>query len=234
MTTSEKTPPDRSIRIDFFLLSLLSVLVYLVIRAYVATLRKSFSNCEDYRARYDRGEGMILSFWHNQILAMPTLYFGKPFAVSTLISLSRDGELAARIVRRWGIGAVRGSSSRRATAAMKELLRLGQDPHHHFALTPDGPKGPAFFVKEGLIVLAQRSGKPIVPLAISYQRYLQLNSWDGFLLPYPFTKAYFVCGNPVHIPEQLEEKEFPEFEKQVFRAMVEANAHAMSLRKKKT
>jgi len=234
VTTSEQTPSRKSQWMKIFYFSLLSRLFYIVVRVYVATLRKSFFHCREYRSRYDRNEGMVLSFWHNQLLTMPVLYFGPPFGISTLVSLSRDGELTSRIIHRWGIATVRGSSSRRATAAMKELIRLGRDPHHHLAITPDGPRGPAFVVKDGLIVLAQRSGKPIIPLAVSYEKYFQLNSWDGFLIPVPFTKAYFVCGSPVHIPERLDEEGFAEMRKQVARALAETNAEAMSKRTKKT
>lgn len=176
---------------------------------------------------------MVLAFWHNQLLTMPCLYFGPPFGISTLIPLSRDGDLTSRIVHRWGIGTVRGSSSKRETAAMKELLRLGLNPRHHFALTPDGPRGPAFEVKDGLLILAQETGRPIVPLAVAYDRYLRLAGWDGFLVPVPFTKAYFVCGDPVHIPGNLSPEALSELRDRVTRALALTNALAMSKRGKK-
>jgi lysophospholipid acyltransferase (LPLAT)-like uncharacterized protein len=176
---------------------------------------------------------MILSFWHNQLLAMPLLCLGKPFGISTLVPPSKDGDLTSRILRRFGIGTVRGSSSRRETAAMREFLRLGRDPHHHLALTADGPRGPAFSVTDGLVLLAQRTGKPVLPLAVSYQKYFQLKSRDGFLVPCPFTRAYFVCGNPVHIPRELDEDGFEEMRRLLARALAETNALAMSKRERK-
>lgn len=173
---------------------------------------------------------MLITFWHNQLLVMPLLNFGKPFRISTLVSLSRDEELTKHILNRWRIGKVRESSTPGEISALKELLRLARNPHHHLVLTPDGPKGPPFEIKEELLFLAQKSGRPIIPLAVSFQSFLQLNSWDGFLVPLPFTKAYFVCGDPVHIPEILDEQGLEEARNRVKRALQNINALAFSLR----
>ena len=211
-------------------LSFLSLLSYAVIRLYVATLRKTYIDAESYRRRYAYEEGMIIAFWHNQLLTMPLFYFGRPFGLSTLISLSKDGELASRILRLWGIGTVRGSSHRGGVAALKELLRLARDPRHHIALTPDGPQGPPFVVKDGPLILAGRSGRPIIPLAVAYQRYTQLKSWDGFIVPFPFTKAYFVSGDPVHITEELDPEGLDRARARLTSALHRTNARAMSMR----
>jgi len=211
-------------------LSVLSFFSYAFVRLYLATLRKTYANTDDCRKRYAREEGMILVFWHNQILSMPLFYFGRRYQLSTLVSLSRDGELTARIVRLWGIGTVRGSSHRGGVSALKELLRLARDPRHHIALTPDGPQGPPFVVKDGPLILAMRSGRPIVPLAVAYQRYFQFKSWDGFLFPFPFTKAYFVCGDPVHITEPSEPKALESAREKLLQGLDLTNARAMAMR----
>lgn len=230
MDSSKKDNPENRKGGKGFLLSWGSLAICLGLRFYLASLRKTYIHCESYRERYIREEGMLISFWHNQLLAMPLLYFGKPFRISTLVSLSRDGELTTRILNRWGIGTVRGSSTRGGISAFKELLRLARNPHHHLVLTPDGPKGPPFEIKEGLLALAQKSGRPIIPLAVSFQSFIQLNSWDGFLVPLPFTKAYFVCGDPVHIPETLDEQGLVEARNLIKRALQDINALAFSLR----
>ena len=226
---SEAPSKKISLREDLSL-SILSLLAYLLIRLYVATIRKTYINAESYRRRYERDEGMIIAFWHNQLLTMPLFYFGRRFGLSTLISLSKDGELASRIVRRWGIRTVRGSSHRGGIAALKEMLRLSKDSCHHIALTPDGPKGPPFVVKDGPLILAMRSGRSITPLAVAYQRYAQMKSWDGFLLPFPFTKAYFVCGDPVHITEEDNPEGLDRARARLTAALHETNALAMSMR----
>ncbi|MGC8500744.1 MAG: lysophospholipid acyltransferase family protein [Leptospirillia bacterium] len=211
-------------------LSVLSFFSYAFLRLYLATLRKTYANTGDCRKRYAREEGMILAFWHNQILSMPFFTFGRRCRISTLVSLSRDGELTARIVGLWGIGTVRGSSHRGGISALKELLRLAKDPRHHIALTPDGPQGPPFVVKDGPLILAMRSGRPIIPLAVAYQRYFQLKSWDGFLLPFPFTKAYFVCGDPVHITEPSDPAGLERAREKLAQGLDLTNARAMAMR----
>lgn len=233
MDSSRNDDPENRKEEYGFPLSWASLAISLCIRFYLASLRKTYLNCESYRERYIREEGMLISFWHNQLLAMPLLYFGKPFRISTLVSLSRDGDLTTRILHRWGIGTVRGSSARGGISALKELLRLAKNPHHHLVLTPDGPKGPPFEIKDDLLVLAQKSGRPIIPLAISFQSFIQLNNWDGFLVPLPFTKAYFVCGDPVHIPEISDEQGLEDARKLVKRALQDINALAFSMRKPK-
>ncbi len=233
MDSSRNDDPENRKEEYGFPLSWASLAISVCIRFYLASLRKTYLNCESYRKRYIHEEGMLISFWHNQSLAMPLLYFGKPFRISTLVSHSRDGELTTRILHRWGIGTVRGSSTRGGISALKELLRLARNPHHHLVLTPDGPKGPPFEIKDDLLVLAQKSGRPIIPLALSFQRFIQINSWDGFLLPLPFTKAYFVCGDPVHIPEISDEQGLEDARKLVKRALQDINALAFSMRKPK-
>lgn len=230
MDSSKNDNPENRKGGNGFLLSLASLVIWVCLRFYLASLRKTYLHCESYRERYIREEGMLITFWHNQLLAMPLLYFGKPFRISTLVSLSRDGEFTKRILNRWRIGTVRESSTRGGISALKDLLRLARNPHLHLVLTPDGPKGPPFEIKEELLFLAQKSGRPIIPLAVSFQTFLQLNSWDGFLVPLPFTEAYFVCGDPVHIPEILDEQGLEEARNLVKRALQDINALAFSLR----
>ncbi len=228
-----KIPSKKISRREDLWLFFLSLFVYVLIRLYIATLRKTYVNAESYRTRYAKEEGMILAFWHNQILTLPIFYFGRPEGLSTLISLSKDGELTSRIVRRWGIRTIRGSSHRGGMDAFKELLRRARNPRHHIALTPDGPKGPPFVVKDGLLILAKRSGRPITPLAVAYQRYTPLKSWDGFLIPYPFTKAYFVSGDPVQITEELDPEGLDRARERLTAAIHATNARAMSMRRPK-
>lgn len=210
-----------------------SCVVSLSSRLLLRTTSKSFVNFEGYRAGYSKGDGMILTFWHNQILAMPALTFGQPEKTTTLVPLSKDGELTSRIARRYRIGVVRGSDDKTGSA-LTEMLRLGRLPGAHTALTADGPRGPAFTIRDGIITLAQRTGKPVIPLAVAYEKYLQLKSWDGFLIPFPFTKAYFVCGDPVHIPEHLDDEAWNDTRKTLEQAMINTNTIAMAQRQGKT
>ncbi len=109
-----------------------------------------------------QGRRMIIAFWHAQQLMMPLAYRGAEAHV--LISQHGDGELIRRIIARFGLQAVRGSSTRGGVEALRELIRLGRSGVD-LVITPDGPKGPRQVAKMGVVQLAKSTGLPIVPLA---------------------------------------------------------------------
>jgi lysophospholipid acyltransferase (LPLAT)-like uncharacterized protein len=125
-----------------------------------------------------------------------------------LISASRDGDLIADVTERFGFQVVRGSSSRLGASAVLELgnvLANGRD----VLITPDGPRGPVYELGPGIVFLAQKTGVAVVPLNFEYSSCWRLKSWDGFILPRPFSKVRFIIGPPHHVeatetPEQFE------------------------------
>ncbi len=141
---------------------------------------------------------VILTFWHDQLLLMPKGYRGP--GASVLISASRDGEYIARTMDYFGIGSVRGSSSRGGRAAFREMLELAKAPLD-LVITPDGPKGPRHEVKEGVVQLARLSGRPVVPMAFACNRGHRFRSWDRFLLPLPPGRGVFSFGVPLYYTE---------------------------------
>jgi len=146
------------------------------------------------KSLWAEGRHVILATWHDQLLMMPLGYSGP--GAKTLISRSKDGELIARVVEYFGVGAVRGSSSRGGKAAFRELVKLSREPLD-LGITPDGPKGPRHQIKEGVVQLARISGRPIVPLAFACSNGHRFQSWDRFLLPYPWGKAVYCYGVPL-------------------------------------
>jgi lysophospholipid acyltransferase (LPLAT)-like uncharacterized protein len=141
------------------------------------------------------GRGVILSFWHEQLFLMILGYHGPGGRV--LISGSRDGELIARTMACFGMGAVRGSSRRGGKAAFRELVQLGREPLD-LVFTPDGPKGPRRELKDGLVELARITNRPVVPMAFVSSRGHRFASWDRFFFPYPFGRAVYAYGEAVH------------------------------------
>src|SRR2546421_133417 len=130
------------------------------------------------RSRY------LYAFWHENML-MPLYRYGHTGA-HVLISQHADGELIATACRWLGLRLVRGSSSRDAVKAVREMLRCRGT---HLVVTPDGPRGPRRQVQPGMIWLAARTGLPIVPVAFAYSRAWRLMSWDRMALPCPFSSA---------------------------------------------
>jgi len=161
------------------------------------TIRVKQVNREGIDRLWEQGGNAIFCFWHGRLLAMPFSYKRKRGKV--LISRHRDGEFIARIVNYFGIGAVRGSHKKQgAVSSLREMLkelRAGTD----MAITPDGPKGPRHEIKGGLVELARLSQYPIVMLTYSATRKKVFNSWDHFVLPYPFSTIFFLWGDPIYI-----------------------------------
>lgn len=140
---------------------------------------------------------VIYAVWHGRILLLPYLYGDRGCHV--LASRSRDGELVARWMRRFGLDPVRGSSTRGGGEALRRLagaLRRGRE----VVVVPDGPTGPREVLKEGVIALARLSGAPIVPVAVGASRQWRLGSWDEFRIPRPFARCVVRFGEPIRVP----------------------------------
>jgi len=116
-----------------------------------------------------------------------------------LVSEHEDGEYITRIIERSGFATVRGSSTRGGTRGLKGLVRAaraGKD----LALTPDGPQGPRAVFKPGALMAAQMTGLPIIPLSVGVSAGWQASSWDGFLVPRPFSTVTIEYLTPRFVP----------------------------------
>jgi lysophospholipid acyltransferase (LPLAT)-like uncharacterized protein len=155
-------------------------------------------------------ENYIAVLWHNRLLLIS--FALKKFLPQRhgagLISASRDGDLVADLTQRFGFDAVRGSTSRLGASAILELgnvLASGRD----IFITPDGPRGPAYELRPGVVFLAQKTGAGVVPVNFEYSSCWRVKSWDRFILPRPFAKVRFVIGAAHRVkstdtPEQFE------------------------------
>jgi lysophospholipid acyltransferase (LPLAT)-like uncharacterized protein len=141
------------------------------------------------------GDHVILSFWHDQLFMMAMGYHGP--RASVMISASKDGELIARTMQYFNIGSIRGSSTRGGRAAFKTMVKLGKEPID-LVFTPDGPKGPRHHVKDGVVQLARLTGRPVVPMAFACSHGHRFNSWDRFLLPFPWGRGVYSFGDPLY------------------------------------
>jgi lysophospholipid acyltransferase (LPLAT)-like uncharacterized protein len=167
-------------------------------------------------ARPDLPGRFIYVFWH-EYLTLPAVHYGRP-DVQVLISTHADGQLITEIIQRFGFRVIRGSSTRGGVEAVRQLVKTGQ--HTHLALTPDGPRGPRRVVQPGVVYLAARTGLPIVPLGLAYERPWRANSWDRFALPRPFSRSRAVTGPAIRVPADLERDGW-----EAYRAQVEAALH---------
>ena len=180
--------------LDKVILYLGPLLASVIIKFVHARLKPVLVNAETLNEIWQDGRHVIIAFWHDQLLLMPAFYKGS--AVKVLISASKDGELIARTMSFFSVGAVRGSSSRGGREALLEMKSLAKEPVD-LGITPDGPKGPRHTVKPGVLQLARVTGRPIIPVAFACSHGHRFKSWDRFLLPYPWGKAVYHIGQPV-------------------------------------
>ncbi len=153
---------------------------------------------------------VIYILWHNRFFTVPAAWnriCRSHRKAVTLTSASHDGDLVARAMAVFGMGAVRGSSSRRAVAALvglKQALLDGFD----VCLTPDGPRGPRYRIQAGFIKLAQATGAPVVPVHVRFSSAWRLKTWDRFVIPKPFSRVVVTFAEAIHLPRKLDEAAF--------------------------
>jgi lysophospholipid acyltransferase (LPLAT)-like uncharacterized protein len=182
---------------------LLPLAAALAVRTLGVTLSVRSEGVEAVRPLWRAGRPLIYAVWHGRILIVPWLNarFHRTDgarSVRVLASRSRDGDIVAAFVERFGMGVVRGSSSRGGAAALRELARAvegGQD----VAVVPDGPRGPSCHAQAGIVSLAATTGAPIVPLGVAARPARRLRSWDRFMVPAPFARCAVVFGPAVSV-----------------------------------
>jgi len=146
-------------------------------------------------------ERCILMLWHNRLVIMPEFLrkYAPQFIFCAIISKSRDGELLANVAQSYSSGrTLRVPHNARHHALSKMITQLKQNKEV-MVVTPDGPKGPAFHVKPGVVLAAREAPAAIIPFTWSAQRYWQLDTWDKMIIPKPFTKITAKFGDPIHV-----------------------------------
>lgn len=147
-------------------------------------------------------EPLVLALWHGELF--PATAFGTTLSLRlvTFVSQSRDGELIARVLERVGHATVRGSSTRGGVKALLQARRIMEREKRRAVFTIDGPKGPRHQAKDGVIFLAQRAGAKILPLRAFPEHRTVFNSWDRFVLPWPFTRCHIYFGESMAVTEE--------------------------------
>lgn len=187
------------------------ILLFIVPRVYVCilrllslTIRKKVMGAEYAQQFWDRGENIIVAFWHQRLLMMPFLPHQGKFAM--MISQHRDGEFIAQAVKRFNIDSIRGSTTRGGLLALRGMIRY-YNSRGNLAITPDGPQGPKYIVQPGVIELARQTGAPILPVTYGASCKKLFKSWDNFILPLPFCEVVYIWGEPVFVPANADKEE---------------------------
>jgi lysophospholipid acyltransferase (LPLAT)-like uncharacterized protein len=186
-----------------FLTTVFGYVLDVAIRCVCGSNRLTVSNEAIFQRYVDQGNN-IFAFWHSRLFFLVYYYVTRAGdrKASILVSMSRDGDYGAALVRRLRQDAVRGSTSRGGQKAIRKLAsKLTQG--NNVAITPDGPRGPAFTVNEGVIRLAQLTGARIIPVSYDATRKRLLKSWDRFMAVMPFGRVHMAFGEPLEVPRHL-------------------------------
>ncbi len=182
-------------------LGVLAKLMYKTLSSQLVITQEHYQNPQ---------QQVIYGMWHNRILVSVVTYIEYMQSIKAnkslyvLTSASKDGELIAGMMKVVGIKTIRGSSHKKAKAAGLEIyrtLKTGKD----ICITPDGPKGPIYQLKPGLIQIAAKTQVPILPIKVEYADYWELPTWDKFKIPKPFSKVKVTYGELQWVPSDYDE-----------------------------
>jgi lysophospholipid acyltransferase (LPLAT)-like uncharacterized protein len=176
------------------------------VRIISATYRIKMINPEIEKNVFKRGQIPIYASWHQRFFPGITL-FARRNPISIMISRSRDGELISRIAHVLGWCPVRGSSSKGGSQALRKIKKLIQKGYKVGHIV-DGPRGPHGMVKPGLLLIAQATGMPIIPVIVSAEKKWVFKSWDRFMVPKPFSRVIIRFCNEICIPRKLSPSDF--------------------------
>jgi len=177
---------------------------YWLVRTLGPTLRFEVLGFERIERVYTAGRRCIFAFWHRSIF--PIMWWARHRGIVVMNTTNFDGQWTRRVIERLGYGTAQGSSTRgglRGLAVMAQRLEQGLD----VAFTIDGPRGPRYVAKPGPVMLARRTGCPIVVFHVGLERaHTFRETWDLFQLPYPFSRAVILFAPPIEGPSDADQE----------------------------
>ena len=186
-------------------------LFYFITNLIARSIKWQYFEQSNKSTIFDNKHKYIFCCWHNKLFLGPHL-LPRNRVINALQSSHSDGMITSVAFKYLGMNVILGSSKKGGMQAFRKMikrLQLGES----IAITPDGPKGPKEQVKEGIIKLAQISNTPIIPLVWVTEKFKTINSWDDFVLPYPFSKGIYCYGKPINIKKNINVNQF-ELERQ--------------------
>ncbi len=141
-------------------------------------------------------------YWHQHHILCSSLikrWIKRGFKACFLVSGSVDGEVPERIARAWGAEVIRGSANQSGALALRDMQNM-MKRGYSIITTADGPQGPKYEIKSGFLVMARVGNVPILPISCAAASAHELNRWDDFMIPLPFSRVVLAVGEPYTIP----------------------------------
>jgi lysophospholipid acyltransferase (LPLAT)-like uncharacterized protein len=183
---------------------LIERIFYLLITLIGKTVKFEVEGWKNFERIEQSGKIPIYAFWHNRIF-LATYYF-RNRGIVVITSQSFDGEYIARFIQRFGYGAIRGSSTRGGVGALVGLIRA-MKKNLPAGFSVDGPKGPKYVAKSGALLLAKKSGNPVMPFSVEAKKFWTIKSWDNLQIPKFFTRAKVFIHEPVYVDANAVDRE---------------------------
>jgi lysophospholipid acyltransferase (LPLAT)-like uncharacterized protein len=174
--------------------------LYYILTILCKSLKIVRQNDEVIETLNKNNQNYVLAFWHGTMLLPWYLHGSKNFAALT--SKSKDGDLLAKILKKWKYKVIRGSSSTGGDVALGIMVDYAKNDYS-VAITPDGPRGPRHNFKAGAVVTAKKTGIPLILAGVGFKRKKFLSNWDKFEIPYFFTTAKIVYSDPFYVNRKL-------------------------------
>ena len=207
-------------------------LLYLMVRIYLLTVSVKIENEKAWTRCIQQGGGVVICMFHQQFFYI--VRFFRKYLIHRpcmMISRSRDGDIGALVANYSGCRVARGSSSRGGKAAMEEMIAYLTARKGFCINLVDGPQGPMGIVKPGSVRIAQKSDAVMVPAYFISDEVWQLNSWDGFIVPKPFSRVRLRFGESIPADGIDTPRDFEEKRQTLERAMAPYLKHKTQKRK---
>jgi hypothetical protein len=172
--------------------------------------------------------GRIIAGWHGRSMVAGSYFRNRGYWV--IISLSKDGNIQNQVFSLLGFQVIRGSTGRGGVRALAESIRVLRGGAT-MCLTPDGPRGPSGVVQDGILLMAKKSGCAIVPVGISAKPRFHVRSWDRYMVPWPFSRAVMIFGEPIFVAETATDEELEDCRKHVEREIHRLQSMADGIRR---
>lgn len=183
-------------------------IVYYLMHIWLGTCRVTEHKGNVFGDVIASGRCGVGAFWHYSIVFM--LYHARKYSVAVMVSASSDGDYLAGVAKELGFQPIRGSRHRRGLSAFKEMLTAVKNGSHA-AIVADGSKGPVFKVQAGSVLIASKTGSPLIPLVWSGSKYVTVRSWDRTAFPLPFSRIDIFHGEPIDVPPDLTSEEIEKY-----------------------
>lgn len=184
-----------------------NIALYSAVNLLCKSLNEKTINEDVIRELINNDKNFVLAFWHSTMMYPWFKHRGE--SILGITSKSPDGDLLAKILRKWDYNVVRGSSSKGGKIALGILIDYVKH-EGSVAITPDGPRGPKEEMKAGAVITAKDGEVPLLLVGCGYKSKKYLNSWDRFEVPMPFTTVQLIYSDPIYLSATLTREETSE------------------------